>query len=338
MDIALSGHREGGFHVCRKFHLTEGVCAMASQKPYKGFRKQAASFLEGQLASLPPLLVIIRDIMDPVPKANRLMLNDLRGILMLGTAVENLFYYAGHLIELASISVKCGFSSAFGYVDVIVHIINALNSLLPKIASHLVFSESFYAFAHFRRGSILFIKDVMARHAESVSLFLRPRNIDQFALRPHSINASSKRIINKVSFSPAKPRPSLLMRRVLQRYNQHAANNFMARGEFPHFRKILPREWPRGLHYEFLESTEYMGVELHAEGEYSLPIFVVRRLSDLVRTRLKLKISFDRTWQGGLGRLIIGFPKSTPPSLISQAMTSFIQVSFPLVNSFIDEF
>src|SRR5215212_8792326 len=65
MELAVEAHHYGSFEVCRKFHLTEGVCAMAAKVPgLESFRDDAQSFLDGQLDMLLLLGVILQEAQE----------------------------------------------------------------------------------------------------------------------------------------------------------------------------------------------------------------------------------------------------------------------------------
>jgi hypothetical protein len=49
VDIAIEGHFYGGFEVCRKFHLTEGLCAITTLARFAHHRSVVETFVNGQL-------------------------------------------------------------------------------------------------------------------------------------------------------------------------------------------------------------------------------------------------------------------------------------------------
>ena len=162
IHAAVEGHFYGGFEVCRKFHLTEGLCAI-SQIHNAVDRNVIDGFLRGQLSSLEPLAAIVCLIkyhvdldLEEMPSQASGLLTALRRLLVLGDAVENVYYYAGHLIELAAVGVRAGYDTPKAYAPLIVLITSHLDSLLDKIQDDLAFAESFYAFAHYRRGIAMF--------------------------------------------------------------------------------------------------------------------------------------------------------------------------------------
>ncbi len=58
VEQAVEGHVYGGYHVCRKFHLTEGLCAISARSQFFDYHEIVSELLYGQLQSLRPLLAI----------------------------------------------------------------------------------------------------------------------------------------------------------------------------------------------------------------------------------------------------------------------------------------
>jgi hypothetical protein len=335
-ELALRAHEVGGFEVCRKFHLTEGLCALSRDKSYRSFSGQAYEYLHGQLLSLGPL-ALIADIVLNRPGESSETLGELRERLVLGTAVENIYYYAGHVIELAGIALQFGFVDTFQYVPWAVLLINALNRLLPRIAAELHFAESFYAFAHYRRAYIFLLQALSL----PCPVVLMPVPGDKTALDCYegSLPENDCGMLLKskaITFATPKQEPSRLFARILSAYNAQAKPGMDARGEFAHFRKILPRGWPRGLHYEFLVENANVGVELHYESPVlnMHPFFL--NLVKAINADGQLSCLYDPHWWYGRGRIRVLFSVAAHPSIIANAMCLFIISTFTPIEHHCD--
>ncbi len=340
-QIALSGHIEGGYHVCRKFHLTEGLCALSSEDPFSTSRDLIQILLEGQLHSLRPLLALVVSTLprdnckgewsDSVFEIGSKMQTDLRILLVMGSALENLYYYAGHLTELAAISINAGFRTALDYRYCIETIANCLNSFLPVVAPYLNFAEGFYSFAHYRRGQLLYAKSVLEHGAA-----------DQFTVADDIVCDSNFTSINvtkrghsvwNFDLAKGKELPRRNFSKILVQYNAMAKPEYRARGEFSHFRKIMPPSYPRGLHFEFLDHETHIGVELHCESDQidALPIF--KKLTSLGEiSKIGGRVLFDEKWSRGSGRVVIAFPETFPPEKVASAMLNFVNISEPYLT------
>jgi hypothetical protein len=66
-------------------------------------------------------------------------------------------------------------------------------------------------------------------------------------------------------------RPELLA--VAERYNSFADPEFKAVGIATYYRQIRPRAWPASArtHYEFYQTSSYLGAELHIESDKARP-------------------------------------------------------------------
>lgn len=329
-NMALNAHVNGGFHVCRKFHLTEGLCAISRQMHSKKFRKQVAVLLSGQLKSLIVLNAIVKTMESILCSSkNSLMdeLEQLRRILVLGGAIENIYYYAGHLVELAAISNMYGYDEADGHASTIACILNFLNKLLPSISCEIHYEESFYAFAHYRRGYLLYTKSLteVGGRGEGVK-FISRSNGGGF-----SFPEAGSQYKWPFTFASAKIKPSNKFSLILDNYNKIAVPEHMARGEFAHFRKIMPCELPLGVHYEFLCTANSIGLEIHCERDEHTAHREYRVISETLCLRAGVAAIFDPDWYGGCGRVVVRYSWETPPSTVAKAMNLIIKISLPML-------
>jgi len=334
-NAAIEGHLTGGFEVCRKFHLTEGLCAISSNDEFKQIKGTVSVFLTGQLLSLKPLLVCTTILEkyflnEELSNEEHETLNLARDTLVLGDAIENLFYYAGHLIELCGISLKYNYSESKDYDRHINSIINSLNIILTYISDDLNFAESFYAFAHYRRGIFIYLQQTS-----------RSSKIDstiEFSTLYSPALAKQKKVNIKnpyFSLAPPKQEPELKFLTVINMYNNQAASGFDARGEFKHFRKILPLNFPRGIHYEFLDFGDKIGIELHCEKRHLSSHQLFISLCETFNNSTTSTAFYDPDWYRGCGRILIHFPKeSTDPYKIIKCMNELITSTYPELLTF----
>jgi hypothetical protein len=349
MEKAVEAHVHGGFEVCRKFHLTEGLCAMAAGFPeLAGYRGVAQGFLEGQLDVLWPLAVILREagrlIAGGGPAAPESLLAELREALVLGNYLENHCYYAGHLIELAGLAENLGYRIRSEHRSVIHRVLNELNAILPGYLPHVSFLDCFLHLGHYRRAATLWLELERERRE------LTPRDLAAYrcdfdelqargGLAPAAIAASGDGAgpaaeppglaagVYALASSTAAPRPAFL--EVVDRYGKLAARGFEPRGKFDHFRRMGPPAWPRSVHYELLDYGADVGAEIHLESD------AVRHLGGVIRgfqgqvTPLfpGRAVEWDSRWYQGRGRLRVVFPAGTPAAEVAAAMAALISAT-----------
>ncbi len=336
VSAAIQGHLYGGYQVCRKFHLTEGLCAISVEEDYRVHREIIERLLEGQLYSLRPLLAAIYATIPGAETGKGThgsqallddMLSRLRVALVLGDALENLYYYAGHLIELAAISLQCGFNVATSYAPVINCIVNALNWIIPRVAGRLHFAESFYAFAHYRRGIRLYYSSAGERI--QISRIPDASDLDSWSRIPLPAQDSGCIDFARFALAPSKKSPRRELAVVLDAYDRISPRGCETRGEFAHFRKIMPAGFPRGLHFEFLDHGEEIGVELHCENAeldahliFKDIVLELNRMSDGYAV-------FDDRWYHGCGRIVFQPAEKGQPQAVAAAMVKLVELAHP---------
>jgi hypothetical protein len=97
-------------------------------------------------------------------------------------------------------------------------------------------------------------------------------------------------------------RPELIA--AIERYNSQAERDLPAVGVATYYRQIRPKAWPTGArtHYEFYQTSRYLGVELHLESDAARPLATY--LAGLAETpmlerdvfRLKYILRFGSSW------------------------------------------
>lgn len=340
MEMAVEAHHYGGFEVCRKFHLTEGLCAMAARvEGLEGYRGDAQGFLTGQLDMLLILGLILREaralIAAGEPAREDSLLQELRGSLVMGNYLENHCYYAGHLVELATFADIFGFDLAPEHRSAMAFVLNELNALLPRYLPHLAFADCFLHLGHYRRAMTLMVELERARaegrtatRAElaryTVDFDALPAGID-LAGTPRPDDAG----VFALAVSSSHPRPEFL--RILEAYAPLAPAGFEARGKFDHFRRMGPPTWPRSFHYELLDYYGEVGAEIHLESEAVRPLAGrVRALRDRVASRFPGRpVGWDPAWSRERGRLSVLFDKSCAPDEVAAGLRTLIDETFP---------
>jgi hypothetical protein len=322
VGLAVEAHRTGGFHVCRKFHLTEGLCALAAEPAGADHASWIREFFAGQIECLAPL-----DVVTNLATAEESMwtsegladLTFLRTRLVLGSALENLFYYAGHLFELAGIAIDRGFRMPRSYHSRIRSIANSLNGELLRSGSLIAFPESFYAFAHYRRGLKLYLA--------ATNSLPSPHELTCRLIR-RDVDATELQARRAFTLAPAKPPPAKTFAAVLECYDAEAPAHLLTRGEFPHFRKIMPSPLPRGIHYEFLYVSGQIGVELHWERVDRKDHALLKALATHARAGGLYNIGVDLSWSGGGGRIGVRFSEEADATEVVGAMRTLIRTTF----------
>jgi len=345
MEMAVEAHHYGSFEVCRKFHLTEGLCAMAARvEGLESYREDAQGFLTGQLDMLLILGLILREaralIAAGEPAGEESLLQELRGTLVMGNYLENHCYYAGHLVELATFADILGFDLAPEHRSAMAFVLNELNALLPGYLPHLAFADCFLHLGHYRRAMTLMVEIERARaEGRTVTRAGQARyTVDFDALlaggeragidladRPRPEDAG----VFTLAVSTSHPREEFL--RILEAYAPLAPAGFEARGKFDHFRRMGPPTWPRSFHYELLDYDGAVGAEIHLESESVRPLAArVRALADRVARRFPGRaVGWDPAWSRERGRLSVLFDEGSAPGEIAAGLRTLIDETFP---------
>lgn len=120
---------------------------------------------------------------------------------------------------------------------------------------------------------------------------------------------------------------------VVRAYDGTTPESLQTRGHGKTYRQIRPDDWPSSLHYEFYNTQDEIGVELHLESEE------VRHLGDslsaLDGTELlpQLPLQWDPRWSRKRGRLVAKLAKDDPPEKAATAMAALIEKTRPVVES-----
>ncbi|MBY3222197.1 hypothetical protein [Rhizobium laguerreae] len=81
-ELAIHAHHFATFEVCRKFHLTEGICAAVARIPgFEPYRPHAQGFLDGQMTVLELFAFLMNSIRQSRGGVTHGVINELRQIL-----------------------------------------------------------------------------------------------------------------------------------------------------------------------------------------------------------------------------------------------------------------
>jgi len=108
-------------------------------------------------------------------------------------------------------------------------------------------------------------------------------------------------------------------------YDRTADEDWRTRGGGSSFRQIRPRRWRCGVHYEFLDRRDALGVELHLESAAASPL--AASLAPLAGHELLpgFVLQWDQRWSRGRGRLFTMVAKDQSAATGCSAMQALIQ-------------
>lgn len=348
MELAIEAHHYGTFEVCRKFHLTEGLCAMAARVVgFEEYRYDAQGFLDGQLDMLFILGLIIQEASELItahrPAGPDSLLHELRRTLVIGNYLENHCYYAGHLIELACFAAILGYRIAPEHYHAMVFILNELNAILPGYLPHVSFLDCFLHLGHYRRAMTLLLEVERARAEQrpltrlDLARFtvdfdapsLQAQPLPAGIMEPSSIETS----VYDLEAPSSNPRPEF--EAVVAQYASVAPTDLKPRGRFDHFRRIGPAAWPRAVHYELLDYGGVIGTEIHLESDTVRSLGPhIRAFTSRIGSRFPdHRVEWEPTWYQHRGRLRLLFEGGTPPEVIAAGMCALIAETFVDLDS-----
>jgi len=343
VDLAVEAHHYGSFEVCRKFHLTEGLCAVAAKIPgLENYRDDAQAFLDGQLDMLLLLGVILERAREletaGKPAEPGSLIEELRDTLVIESYLENHCYYAGHIIELGMFAESLGYRILPEHQNAMVFVANELNRTLPAFLPFACFTECFLHLGHYRRAITLLAEMERVRREGSS---LSAADLAKFTI---DLDHVSPRAEAALAFAASQPAPmrngiyNLAMSesmatphfvQVVACYNSLAPSHFALRGNADHYRRVMPRDWPRALHYELLDYGSMIGAELHLEN----PECAWLRESVQMQSRKVAEhfpnatVEWDPEWLE-LGRVRILFNNDVQPETVAAGMLTLIEKTY----------
>ncbi|MEM7151671.1 MAG: hypothetical protein AAF799_02470 [Myxococcota bacterium] len=335
MDLAIDGHHHGHFRVCRKVHLTEGICAAAAMIPQlKRHRAQAQAFLDGQL-DLMLLLALVLDRLDGSTVERDVapggLVKELRDTLAVADRFEDHVFLAGHYIELAAFAGGMGYEISPLHRNAMVRIANAINRAMPAWLPRSPFAEQFLFYGHYRRALTL-LPGLLAAYPQAWMPSAQQRaefciDFDGRKLGPtETVEPASLHAFTSAEATTMRPEFAA----VLEAYAAQAPAELAPRGFRHHFRHIKPATWPQALHYELLDygDTEpIFTLEIHIESEAVRPLrTTIATLVEPVRELLGgVYVDWQPQWSRGRGRLRVAVPHETPPADVAKAMLLLIE-------------
>lgn len=335
-DHAVEAHAHGHFNVCRKFHLTEGLTQIVRHFPEAAMhRTTVESFFEGQVNQI-YLLALISEILAEFRLGKLDRLNELEGYratLAIGDLFENFLYYIGHLVELACFGHANGFQVVPSVRFAINQVLNELQYWFPRHIHDVDIPTCAHCLSHFRRAITMYLGLSERSFATDMvnRRFLSGYTADFDLLRkPADPPPQDSPKIFEGNLSPFRTLKAARTMRprfeeVVSTYNNLRGKLPEARGLFDHFQRIIPKGWPRFIHFEFLDKGAHVGLELHLESD------LVSELGGAIKCKLnrppakfELPWEWDQSWSRGRGRLRSVADDSLPPQFVAKQMIILI--------------
>jgi hypothetical protein len=119
---------------------------------------------------------------------------------------------------------------------------------------------------------------------------------------------------------------------ILQTYDNVAEEQMRTRGLSKRYRLIRPDNWPRGIHYEFYNYSDEIGVELHLESEEVKHLATKLTLMSGHHLLPEVPLEWDPRWSKNRGRLFAKFGKDQAPDRIASAMQTLIDLTRHLIE------
>ncbi|UII31855.1 hypothetical protein LVD17_26555 [Fulvivirga ulvae] len=351
MEWATTTHVTGTFRVCRKFHLTEGLCAVSTRfNGFEPYKEIAPYFLEGQLNMIFLLSIILDEALDAIASEKVMekgsVASELREVIAVKEYFENHLYYAGHIIELATFAHLLGFKMSDAHRNAMIKVINQLNSIFPKYIPALCFSEAFLGIGHYRR-SVTLLMEILEREEKKEAMdweMLKNFTVDFNQIEPLTFTSDeikeSEQLVALEIFKLAEPseKTNDYLQQIITAYEALSpAKQFSLRSKFPHFRRVLPEGWPRSVHFELLDyetKSEKIGIEFHLESEeVKFLQSSLGELRDLLAEAFpEYEVVDDLEWYHGKGRVKITLPYNMGADNTAKAFLKFIEVSHPFIH------
>ncbi|SFW18407.1 hypothetical protein [Chitinophaga sancti] len=341
MEKAVHAHKFGTFEVCRKVHLTEGLCTISANVPeFAHYKPVAEVFLNGQLDILFLLCIAMEEaknaLENNVRPSDDSLLREVRNELKIADFLENNAFYIGHLAELAALATKAGYKIRREHINALNLAVNTLNEIIPRYLPYLFFEDCFLHFGHYRRGvSLLEAVNGVANGDPSANIDLAAYTANLDTLTPFRTNPAASgalSAIEKAVFKLSSPvnHERERFNTVLEHYIQHARHSLEPRGRFKHFRRIGPPSWPRSFHYEFLDYGDKIGLEIHIESDtVKAMTTAVEHMTARVQALFSEQpVEWDPLWYKNKGRLRILFNDQYPEPQIAEAMEQLISETF----------
>jgi hypothetical protein len=346
VEMAIDAHHDGHFRVCRKVHLTEGLCAIAALDPaFAGQREVAQGFLDGQMDLLPVLCAAVRGARLARERAEPVLpgsvLHALRESLVIEGFLENHYYLAGHLIELLTLAHGFGYEVSPRHWAAARFVVDELNRWLPEYLPQVFFPACFLHFGHYRRATSLLDEVADGHSLDAASRARFTADLRGGVRREQPVLLPSGDGI--FNFGRSDPPMRQELTRAVAAYRAIAPAVLAPRGNGAHFRRVLVPGWPRWLHFELFDygspvgssSTSGLGVELHLESAEQPALFAAlgRLAVQMKASSLLSSCELDEGGWGGSGRLRRLFPDGSDPETIALALRELIETAKPALTA-----
>lgn len=336
MERAIEGHHHGHFRVCRKIHLTEGICAAAARIPgLEPHRAQAQAFLDGQLDLMLLLALVLERVSDPAGVADDVapggLVHALRHTLAVASSFEDHVFLAGHYLELAVLAGGMGYAISPVHRSAMVCIANVIDRALPTWLPRSPFAEQFLFHGHYRRA-ITLLPGFLRAYPQpwDPSAAERAAFTVDFDAIP-SIDAAPTASVPARAFTTANAkRMRAELAAALEAFTALAPAELAPRGFRSHFRHIKPAAWPQALHYELLDYGEQapaLSLEIHLESEAVRPLrsAVAGLLGPVQALFAGQRVDWQGDWGQGRGRLRVLVPDHVPAPEVAAAMLRLVE-------------
>ena len=143
------------------------------------------------------------------------------------------------------------------------------------------------------------------------------------------VNASEERTLRA---PPSLQGPKAELQAVVSEYDAKAPAELRTRGRAAHYRQFRPTNWPWAVHYEFIQTSQEIGAELHLEDDKVK--FLASPLSKLHGTKLSngAVLVWDPRWVSNRGRLMVKYPVNEDAAVVAQTMHALIAATRALVD------
>lgn len=314
---AIGAQWVGDFEVCRKFHLTSGIASVVSRyASLRRYRSVATMAVAGQLRVLEAVAVLSRGLADSKGTAT---LQHLRRALGLSDLFQDHLFYAGHLLEFHNICHASGYDTLPDHY--VVSLINDVNLWLSDcLASNRSPHQYRVQLPHYLRA--------LATYLETLGLVVDHESVP--SIERHGVPEDFPFRVAEVE-SRGHPRPPFL-EAVLA--FEKGMPDLPLRGTFAHFRRTRPESWPRSLHYELLDYGDWLGAELHIEGDDGL--WACPFLSGLANVMPappgSVGVEYDPDWWGNRGRLRVLYAPGTEARTVAAGLAALVDATEPTLS------
>ncbi|WP_420574469.1 hypothetical protein [Kordia sp.] len=337
----IEAHDYGGFEVCRKFHLSEGLCAITAKvSDLEKYKPDAQRFLDGQTEMVGLIQLIFEQILNE--DGDLSLLTSIRDKMVILSYFENHIYYLGHAIENACFGFLNGFEIDMVHYNLMIKTVNTANRFLYHFGLDAIsFLESFLSLGHYRRASLLLLE--ISKHVDQNLNLDADFNINEkLKLYTVDLDAIDEKNQEESPKNEAEQHYkeyflfSVKDYNVLPRLNEVLENEILKqsslelKGGFEHFRRYHPNKWPRSVHFEIVQykHDDSIGVELHIEDlAYKSLFSELEEIHKHIQANVPtLEVAIDKNWYN-CGRIHMVYNKDVSTDKIIEDFIKLIAES-----------